>query len=172
MQENSTIATIPNTISAVIDESNFQNNPLTTGLTQKQRTVLYAMLANINQADDQLSDGVIAEKAGVSENTVLDCRHNPKFNAIYTTLLKEITKSHTGLLINRLFQQSKTSTKAAEILLKYTDQLITKTQNINANLNYSSTKPQSQLQNLIDMLKSAGYTKERLMQEIDELWNQ
>ena len=142
-----------------------------TALTQKQQSVLYWMLKNISSSDDTFTDEKIAELANCDTKTVWNCRHDNQFNAVYTSLVKEITKSHTGLIINRLLTLSKTSTKAAEILLKYTDQLITKTQNINANLNYSSTNPQSHLQNLIDMLKAAGYTKERLMQEIDELWN-
>jgi len=147
-----------------------ENLPTLAALTQKQQMVMYVMLKNLMQSDDLCTDDKIAHEANVDAKTVFLARHNPQFNQIYTHLVKEITRSYTGIVINRLFNQSKTSTKAAEILLKYTDQLIDKQQRLNANINYSQTS-NNHLENLVESLKHAGYTLERLLTEITDIWN-
>ena len=154
-----------------ITQENLLNIPQIAALTQKQQSVLYYMLIGLFDTDDQQTDSEIAKKANVDIKTVFNCRHSPQFNAVYTGMVKELTKSKTGILINRLFEQSRKSTKAAEILLKYSDQLIEKQQRLNANINYSADSG-NHLENLVGMLKTAGYTLERLLTEITDIWNQ
>ena len=153
-----------------ITQDDLLNIPQIAALTQKQQSVLYYMLIGLFDTDDLQTDNEIAKKANVDIKTVFNCRHNPQFNAVYTGMVKELTKSKTGILINRLFEQSRKSTKAAEILLKYSDQLIEKQQRLNANINVN-TDTGNHLENLVSMLKSAGYTLDRLVNEITDIWN-
>ena len=153
------------------DIEEFKNLQALAQLTQKQKTVLYYMLLAFDSVDLQ-TDLEIAKKAGVDASTIWHCKQNAAFITSYNHFIKEIAKTRTGTVINRLYSMTEKSEKAIETFLKYTDQLINKSQNINANLNYNTNNAQSHLQNLIDMLKAAGYTKERLIAEIDEIWNQ
>ena len=116
------------------------------------------------------TDTALAEKAACSRETVANCRRNPAFISAYNHFVKEIAKTRTGTVINRLFKMTENSPKAIETYLKYTDQLIEKQQRLNANINYT-TDTGNHLENLVSMLKTAGYTLDRLLNEITDIWN-
>ena len=152
------------------EEINFSNIPSIAVLTQKQKIVLYYMLQAFQEPDTYDTDVKIAEKAGVDKSTIWNCRNNPDFISAYSYLVKEIAKTRTGTVINRLYELTKQSPKAIETYLKYTDQLIDKQQRLNANINYTQGTG-NHLESLVDSLKHAGYTLDRLINEITDIWN-
>jgi len=139
-------------------------------LTQKQKNVLFYMLQSFMNVDDISTDVEIARLAGCDRATVFNCRNNPAFLSVYSHFIKEISKSRVGTVVNRLYKMTDKSEKAIETYLKYTDQLIEKQQRLNANINYT-TDSGNHLENLVSMLKTAGYTLDRLVGEITDIWN-
>jgi len=167
LQENTAI--IP-TSNLQIDDIDFGNISQIANLTQKQKIVLFYMLESFQNPDELDTDTAIAEKSSCTRETVSNCRKNPSFISAYTYLVKEISKTRTGTVLNRLYDMTKDSPKAVETFLKYTDQLIDKQQRLNANINYTQGTG-NHLESLVESLKHAGYTLERLLTEITDIWN-
>lgn len=155
----------------------FINQPHLHVLTEKQRKLLYFMLCNLINPTLDMSNEELAERAGVSRSTVTASMLDPAFNAIYTLYVKESARFRHGTILNNLFDMSKTNVKAAEVYLKYadllTERVTTKNYNVNANATISpQMTPEQNLGMLVETYRSAGYTLERLLNEITTIWNE
>lgn len=155
----------------------FINQPHLHLLTEAKRKILFFMLTNLVYPGAETNEAEFLRKAGVCYNTYHKAILDPVFNKIYTMYVKEIAKLRHGEVVNNLFELSKKNVRAAEVYLKYadliTERIQTKNININADvINNSNMTPQQNLAMLVEVYRTAGYTLERLLQEIADIWNQ
>jgi hypothetical protein len=143
-------------------------------LTQKQKIVLNVMIEGMT-TDLVQTDRGIAEKAQVHPDTVRQCRHNVHFLSCLSQATQQLTKSEVPLFVQKLKEIAlkKGSVKAIDLLLRYTgdfvpkSQLETKSQSINANINFNTADGISEF---VTILCSQGWNIDRIHAEIDEAY--
>lgn len=144
-----------------------------TMLTQTQKIVLINMVKNLVSESTQ-TDTDLARQLGIHYNTVYYCRANPQFQEALAQISIDLIRGKTNIIIQNLFEQSKSKTSAAELLLKLSGLYIPKLQ---SQVLHARADDFAQIKTSVDLLGKVcrslhriGYTKDRLMQELDEVW--
>ena len=146
-------------------------------LTQPQRIVLIKMIEAMT-SDLVYTDTEIAENAGVSVQTVKNCRHNAHFLSCLSQATKQFAKSEVPVFINKLKEialSKKGSVKALDLLIRYTADFIPKSQietenrSLNANVNLNSADALSEF---VALLCDKGWNIQRIHDEVDRAYTE
>ena len=166
------------TLPAVVEEEENQledelsNLPQFTMLTNKQRAVLFVM---INPDNLTLSDGKLANLAGVDRSSVYNCKNNNNFLHCLSDLTKRYAKSQIPQVIKVLTEKAREGDrKAIELLVKYTGDYIPtqRNENLNASLESNIQNPLEALDAFLISMIRAGVQADFILNRYIELKNQ
>lgn len=163
-------------IPAIVQEDQIEDElsdlPQLTMLTNKQRAVLFVM---INPDNFALSDGKLADLAGVDRSSVFHCKNNTNFLHCLSDLTKRYAKSQIPQVIKVLTDKAREgNNKAIELLVKYTGDYIPiqRNENLNASLESSILNPLEALDSFLISMGKAGVTADFILNRFIELKNQ
>jgi predicted transcriptional regulator len=157
------------------DEEDISNLTSFAYLTQPRRIVLVKMIEAMT-TDLVYTDTEIAEKSGVSVQTVKNCRQNAYFLDCLSQATKQFTKSKVPKYIKLLEKTAeKGSVRAIDLLIRYTGDFIPT--NRNENLNATIQTKASQNMNLdeaitefVAQLADKGKNLQQIHEAVDKAY--
>lgn len=153
------------------------------GLTNVQRKILFAKLemmkVNMSQKDfkgfREVYDKDIAEQVGVSNDAVTGFNQSQTCRDALMICSKMVIEYMYSDIIAALWLHGKKSyqplIKLLEIIDQYTARQQIQTENKNLNVNVEAQTPATILKQIVTKLGSVGYDKQRLLDEVSEIYD-
>ena len=143
-------------------------------LSLNQRKVLLALLQN-SLSDKIETDSEIAESLGLTRMSIWNCRQNPVFQSLLGIMSLDLLKGNADRLIGYLLKQAETKTSAVQLAMEAAGLYIPRMQQ---SILHGKAEDYAQVKTADDALNKIcrqfakiGYTKDRLIDELTEIWD-
>lgn len=159
-------------ISPIEVEDYLQRTADIAGLTHKRKAYLKAIVDDY-MLESPRSDVDICESIGISRDTALTCRQDPRFNAVLSQVLYACTKGKFDVILSSLFKAARQGkVSAAKLLMEYIGEYTFKMQTLNLHVNRGimDTNPMdidAAAEKFLTMLGGRGWSLEMVV----DLWH-
>lgn len=153
-----------------------QNMTLVAKLTSTRRVILIALAMNVLSEVKQ-TETAIAEKIGISRQSIIEARKDPVFGAALSAVMRSIIAGKSDIITEMLLTRAEKSDRILEILSRIADlyQPTQRNMNLNANVQVNTDvpgSPQQVIQATIQRFMGIGYDKQSFLDLIAGTWDQ
>lgn len=145
------------------------------GLTNLQQVVLIRLVRNMGSEVVQ-SDAEIASDLGIHRHSIQYCRNHPVFTRLLGAISHDVVRGNVDRLIRAAMKASDDGkVSAIELMLEYSGEFIKsmRSQVVHTTDDFASIKTAGDLLGKVcRSLQRIGYTKERILAELEEVWTQ
>ena len=179
MPENTALALKENEMRTEENDQNVSDMfvavyPLFASLTNLQQGVLIRLIRNIASETVQ-TDAEMAAELGIHPKSIQYCRNHPVFTRLLATITIDVVRGNIDRIVNDAFKASRDGkVSAMELLLKYSGELIDKMAVLHARTGDDMQQvrtPVDALGKICKQFNKIGYTKDRLIDELTEIWD-
>lgn len=151
-----------------------QNLSIVAKLTTTRRLILTALALNILSEDKQ-TETAIAERIGVSRQSIYDARQDPVFGQALSLVMRSIIAGKSDIITEMLLTRAEKSDRILEICARIAELYQPTQRNVNINASISAStdtpgSPQQAVQATLQLFMGIGYDLDSFVGLVREQW--